>query len=105
MEILFSLNNLFTLAMLTRLQAVFGFDNLLYISLESKRAPQEKQAMVRHWGIGIAIIFRIVLLFILVNIIQYFHNPFLDIHLAGIIDSSLNLHSEWTISSHSVNCN
>ena len=50
MEILFSLNNLFTLAMLTRLQAVFGFDNLLYISLESKRAPHEKQSMVRRLG-------------------------------------------------------
>lgn len=34
METLFSLNNLFTLAMLTLLQAVLGFDNLLYISLE-----------------------------------------------------------------------
>ena len=76
MEILFSLNNLFTLAMLTRLQAVFGFDNLLYISLESRRAPQEEQAMVRYWGIGIAIIFRIGLLFILINIIHYFKNTF-----------------------------
>ena len=34
----FSLDNLFTLAMLTLLQAVLGFDNLLYISLESQRA-------------------------------------------------------------------
>lgn len=34
METLFSHNNLFTLAMLTLLQAVLGFDNLLYISLE-----------------------------------------------------------------------
>ena len=34
METLFSLNNLFTLAMLTLLQAVLGFDNLLQISLE-----------------------------------------------------------------------
>ena len=28
-----------TLGMLVLLQAVLGFDNLLYISLESKRAP------------------------------------------------------------------
>ena len=35
---LFTLDNLLTLAMLTLLQAVLGFDNLLYISLESKRA-------------------------------------------------------------------
>ena len=93
MESIFSLNNLFTLCMLTLLQAVLGFDNLLYISLESKRAPVSQQAMVRHWGIGIAIILRIILLFILVNIIQYFQNPFLDIHIQDIISSSLNLHS------------
>ena len=54
MESIFSLNNLFTLGMLTLLQAVLGFDNLLYISLESKRAPLNQQAMVRRWGIGIA---------------------------------------------------
>ena len=93
MELIFSLNNLFTLGMLTLLQAVLGFDNLLYISLESKRAPVGKQAMVRHWGIGIAIVLRIVLLLILINIIQYFQDPLFKISIQGIISSSLNLHS------------
>ena len=32
-----------TLGMLVLLQAVLGFDNLLYISLESKRAPEAQQ--------------------------------------------------------------
>ena len=93
MESLFSLNNLFTLGMLTLLQAVLGFDNLLYISLESKRAPISQQAMVRRWGIGIAIVLRIILLFVLINIIQYFQNPILEINIHGIISSNLNLHS------------
>ena len=93
MDSIFSINNLFTLGMLTLLQAVLGFDNLLYISLESKRAPISKQAMVRRWGIGIAILLRIVLLFILINIIQYFQDPILDIHIYGIIISTFNLHS------------
>ena len=44
MEI-FTFENLATLGMLTLLQAVLGFDNLLYISLESKQAPEEKQKM------------------------------------------------------------
>ena len=47
---------LFTLMMLLLLQAVLGFDNLLYISIESKRAPEEKQAYVRKLGIGVAVI-------------------------------------------------
>ena len=33
-----------TLFMLILLQAVLGFDNLLYISLESKRAPEKDQS-------------------------------------------------------------
>ena len=93
MDSIFSINNLFTLGMLTLLQAVLGFDNLLYISLESKRAPISQQTMVRHWGIGIAILLRIILLFILINIIQYFQDPILDIHIYGIIISTFNLHS------------
>ena len=93
MDSIFSINNLFTLGMLTLLQAVLGFDNLLYISLESKRAPISQQTMVRHWGIGIAILLRIILLFILINIIQYFQDPILDIHIYGIISSTFNLHS------------
>lgn len=47
MEGLFTLDNLFTLLMLVLLQIVLGFDNLLYISLESKKAPLEKQSKVR----------------------------------------------------------
>lgn len=37
------IENVLTLLMLILLQAVLGFDNLLYISLESKRAPIEDQ--------------------------------------------------------------
>jgi len=66
------LESLFTLLMLVMLQAVLGFDNLLYISLESKRAPKEKQHMVRVWGIGLAVALRIVLLFALLKMIDAF---------------------------------
>jgi len=70
------LANIFTLLMLILLQAVLGFDNLLYISLESKKAPEADQQRVRKRGILIAIVLRIVLLFILVSIIGYFQTPF-----------------------------
>ena len=36
-----------TLIMLIALQIVLGFDNLLYIALESKKAPTDQQARVR----------------------------------------------------------
>lgn len=67
---LFTIENLFTLLMLVLLQAVLGFDNLLYISLESQRAPKEKQAKVRKLGIILAIFLRIALLFVLMAVIE-----------------------------------
>ena len=68
------LANLVTLVLLVLLQAVLGFDNLLYISLESGRAPKDKQKMVRQWGIGLAIFFRIGLLLVLLQLISVFQN-------------------------------
>lgn len=93
MDALFTLDNLVALLMLIMLQAVLGFDNLLYISLESKRAPLESQAAVRRWGIGLAIVFRIILLFLLISIIEAFTDPLFEIHIDGIISGVFNLHA------------
>ena len=82
------LENIFTLLMLVLLQAVLGFDNLLYISLESKKAPEIEQKRVRKVGILIAIVLRIVLLFVLVSIIGFFKEPFS--FLTGGIDDILH---------------
>ena len=43
---LLTIENLGNLLMLCFLQAVLGFDNLLYISIESQRAPVAQQAAV-----------------------------------------------------------
>ena len=75
------------------LQAVLGFDNLLYISLESKKAPLERQSFVRKTGISLAIIFRIVLLFVLVKLIGYFQEPILHIPFEGQLEGQFNIHS------------
>jgi len=90
---LLTFENLITLGLLTLLQAVLGFDNLLYISLESKRAPVEDQPRVRKLGIGIAIFLRIALLFMLVSVIDYFQDPIFGINIDGIIESDFNIHS------------
>lgn len=93
MDQLFSLDNFLTLGMLILLQIVLGFDNLLYISLESKQAPPEKQASVRRLGIGMAIGLRIVLLFVLVSVIEYFQDPIFGIHWGDVAHGSFNIHS------------
>ncbi len=90
---LFTLDNFFTLLMLVALQAVLGFDNLLYISLESKRAPAEKQAMVRRLGIGLAVFLRIALLFALMEVIELFQDPLFSVSLPGVVESTFNLHA------------
>jgi len=51
MEQLFTFDSLFTLLMLVLLQAVLGFDNLLYISLESKKAPVDKQIFIIYTAV------------------------------------------------------
>jgi len=86
-------DNLLTLAMLVFLQAVLGFDNLLYISLESKRVALESRQLVRRVGIGIAIALRIVLLFVVVSAIDSFQTPFGSIHMEGIVTGEFNVHS------------
>lgn len=94
MSSIFSIDNILTLFMLMALLAVLGFDNLLYISLESKRAPIEKQAMVRRWGIGIAIFFRIALLFTLIQLVEKLKGPlFPAIDIEGVISFEMTFHS------------
>ncbi|NER13434.1 tellurium resistance protein TerC [Leptobacterium flavescens] len=93
MEQIFTLDNFITLGMLTLLQAVLGLDNLLYISLESKRAPEEKQSRVRSIGIGLAIILRIALLFLLIRVIAYFQDPIFGFDAKDVIEGHFNIHS------------
>lgn len=93
LEGLFTLQSLFTLMMLILLQAVLGFDNLLYISLESKRVAEEEQKKVRLWGIGIAIGMRLVLLGLIMVAIEKLSSPFLELHLENWFDIVLNVHA------------
>ena len=72
---LFSIENFLNLGVLIFLQAVLGFDNLLYISLESKSAPEAERASVRKKGILIAIALRVVLLFTIIQLLSALINP------------------------------
>ncbi len=67
---LLTFENATNLIMLCFLQAVLGFDNLLYISIESQRAPVAQQRAVRKWGILIAVVLRVLLLFVMIRLID-----------------------------------
>ncbi|MEC8423662.1 MAG: tellurium resistance protein TerC, partial [Myxococcota bacterium] len=90
---LLTLDNLFTLAMLVFLQAVLGFDNLLYISIESKRVEPARQGFVRKVGIGLAIVLRIMLLFVVVHAIGAFQEPFAAPRVGALFSAEVNVHS------------
>jgi predicted tellurium resistance membrane protein TerC len=92
-----SVSGLFTLLMLLMLQAVLGFDNLLYISIESKRVGEDKAPMVRRWGIGLAALFRVVLLFIIVALFDALAEPLFGVHLPGFFVGEFTFQSLITL--------
>ena len=91
---LFTVEAAFTLLMLFLLQAVLGFDNLLYIVIESNKVGDPVEAKkVRNWGIGLAVVFRLVLLVILVALIGYLGNPLFTIPENGVINGEFTFQS------------
>lgn len=89
----FTPENLMTLLVLTALETVLGFDNLLYISIEAKKVAAERQRYVRQLGIILAIGLRIALLFAVLQMIAAFQNTLFEIPLAPVASGSVNGHS------------
>ena len=87
---LLTFENLGNLIMLCFLQAVLGFDNLLYISIESQRAPVAQQAAVRKWGILLAVALRVVLLFVMIRLIDAMAEPFFILNWEGVLTGGVN---------------
>ncbi|MBT0956165.1 tellurium resistance protein TerC [Alphaproteobacteria bacterium KMM 3653] len=87
---LLTLENLGNLIMLCFLQAVLGFDNLLYISIESQRAPVAQQKAVRFWGILIAVALRVILLFVMIQLLDAMSEPFFILDFEGILEGGVN---------------
>ena len=90
---LLTASGLFTLLMLILLQAVLGFDNLLYITIEAKRAGPENARKVTRWGIGLAVVFRIILLALIVHLFAVLAEPLFDIALNGLIEAEVSVQS------------
>lgn len=87
---LLTFENFANLGVLIFLQAVLGFDNLLYISIESQRAPEAQRAKVRKAGILIAVALRIILLAVMIKLISAMTEPFFDLNWSGVIEGSFN---------------
>lgn len=90
---LLTLESLFTLLMLILLQAVLGFDNLLYIAIESNKVGAKDAAKVRRWGIGIAVGLRIVLLVVIVKMFDVMSGELFSLSLSKFIEGQFTLQS------------
>lgn len=89
----FTAEHLITFLVLTALETVLGFDNLLYISIEAKRVPPDKQKYVRQLGIVLAIGLRIALLFVVLQLISAFQDPLFSIDIPPVVSGNVNGHS------------
>ena len=66
---LFTTEGLIALLTLTVLEVVLGIDNVIFISILASKLPAEQQPKARQTGIALAVISRIILLFVLTAII------------------------------------
>ena len=97
-EGLFTLQSLFTLFMLIMLQAVLGFDNLLYIAIESNKVGDPvKASQVRKYGIVIAMVFRIVLLVLIVLAFGALAKPLFKIDVGSFFYGDFTLQAIVTL--------
>jgi predicted tellurium resistance membrane protein TerC len=62
MELLSNPEAWISLVTLTLLEIVLGIDNIIFISILSSKLPQHMQKKARQWGLGLAMITRVLLL-------------------------------------------
>lgn len=91
---LLTIPNLWALLIIFLLEMILGFDNLLYISIESGRAPLGDQERVRKQGIILAVILRVVLLWVTVVLLSRFAGPLFSINSEGA-HGNFNLPVNW----------
>lgn len=67
---LLELNNVVSLLTLTFLEIVLGIDNILFVSIISARVEDQNRKKAASYGLGLALIMRLIFLFIIGMIVQ-----------------------------------
>jgi predicted tellurium resistance membrane protein TerC len=55
---------------LVALEVVLGIDNVIFISILADRLPDKQRASLRYWGLGLAMLMRLVLLYFIAWILK-----------------------------------
>jgi predicted tellurium resistance membrane protein TerC len=61
---------------LTIMELVLGIDNIIFVSLLSDKLPEKQRLKARNWGIGLSVLMRIALLFLIGLILKMQHPLF-----------------------------
>lgn len=114
MELLLDPQNLISLLTLTALEIVLGIDNIVFISIIAGKLPQDQQKKGRFVGLLLAMLIRIMLLFLLTILIKL-TKPLFSVFSQGIsgrdiilivgglfllVKSTVEIHSALEGSSH-----
>ncbi|HLP13766.1 MAG TPA: TerC family protein [Flavobacteriales bacterium] len=79
LDYMWTSEGLTSFAVLTLLEIVLGIDNIVFLSIVVARAPREKQRSVRNWGLVMAMVMRVGMLFGINVIVQNQHTALLTV--------------------------
>ena len=79
------LDAIIPLISLISLEVILGIDNVIFISILSDKLPDNQRNKLRYWGLGLAMVMRLILLTLISWILKLDQELFtlLDIHFSG----------------------
>ena len=83
--------NLFSV---TLIQIALGADNLIIITILANKLPKNERQKAVNWGLVLAMVFRIFLLFMISSILKYATDVFY--HLDKVLPTGLSLNAEFS---------
>jgi predicted tellurium resistance membrane protein TerC len=79
------LDAIIPLISLISLEVILGIDNIIFISILSDKLPDSQRNKLRYWGLGLAMVMRLILLTLISYILKLDQELFIlfDIHFSG----------------------
>jgi predicted tellurium resistance membrane protein TerC len=79
------LDAIIPLISLISLEVILGIDNVIFISILSDKLPDSQRNKLRYWGLGLAMVMRLILLTLISYILKLDQNLFtlFEIHFSG----------------------
>ena len=79
------LDAIIPLISLISLEVILGIDNVIFISILSDKLPESQRDKLRYWGLGLAMVMRLILLTLISFILKLDQNLFtlFEVHFSG----------------------